>query len=102
MVYELLAWMQMLALESPARRWEPKRLRLRVFSAASRLARSGRRLRLGIAPTWPWAPPDHRSDHPPASPRARLASITPPYPRKDKTKGPWNPAWAGHRGSDSP
>jgi hypothetical protein len=31
---ELLAWMQMLALTGPARRWEPKRLRLRLFAAA--------------------------------------------------------------------
>lgn len=52
---ELLAWMQMLALDGPARRWEPKRLRLRLFSCAARLARSGRRLRLRLARTWPWA-----------------------------------------------
>ena len=45
----------MLALDSQARRWEPKRLRLRLFSAAGRLARGGRRLRLRIAVTWPWA-----------------------------------------------
>jgi hypothetical protein len=34
---ELLAWMQMLALTGPARRWEPKRLRL--LSIAGRLVR---------------------------------------------------------------
>lgn len=34
MAYELLAWMQMLALDGPARSWEPKRLRLRLFAAA--------------------------------------------------------------------
>jgi hypothetical protein len=55
MACELLAWMQLLALAGPARRWEPKRLRLRLFSAAGRLARGGRRLRLRIAATWPWA-----------------------------------------------
>ena len=55
MACELMAWMQMLALEGPARRWEPKRLRLRLFSAAARLVRGGRRLRLRIAATWPWA-----------------------------------------------
>jgi Transposase DDE domain group 1 len=55
MACELLAWMQMLALDGPARRWEPKRLRLRLFSAAGRLVRGGRRLRLRIAVTWPWA-----------------------------------------------
>jgi Transposase DDE domain group 1 len=52
---ELLAWMQMLALAGTARRWEPKRLRLRVFAVAGRLARSGRRLRLRLAERWPFA-----------------------------------------------
>jgi hypothetical protein len=52
---ELLAWMQMLAFTSPARRWEPKRVRLRIFSVAGRLVRGGRRLRLRLAERWPWA-----------------------------------------------
>jgi len=52
---ELLAWTQMLALTGTARRWEPKRLRLRLFSVAGRLARGGRRLRLRLAARWPWA-----------------------------------------------
>ena len=52
---ELLAWMQMLALPGPARRWEPKRLRLRLFTCAGRIVRGGRRLRLRLAATWPWA-----------------------------------------------
>jgi hypothetical protein len=55
MACELLAWTQMLALTGPARRWEPKRLRLRVFSAAGRLVRGSRRLRLRLAASWPWA-----------------------------------------------
>jgi hypothetical protein len=55
MACELLAWTQMLALDGKARRWEPKRLRLRLFSAAGRLVRGGRRLRLRIAANWPWA-----------------------------------------------
>jgi hypothetical protein len=55
MASELLAWMQMLALEGPARAWEPKRLRLRLFAVAGRLVRGGRRLRLRLAATWPWA-----------------------------------------------
>ena len=41
----------MLALHGPARAWEPKRLRLRLFSAAGRIIRSGRRRRLRIAAT---------------------------------------------------
>jgi hypothetical protein len=55
MACELTAWMQMLALDGPARAWEPKRLRLRLFTAAGRLALGGRRLRLRLATTWPWA-----------------------------------------------
>ncbi len=51
---ELLAWTQMLALTGKARRWEPKRLRLRLFAVASRLASSGHRLRLRLAERWPW------------------------------------------------
>ena len=53
---ELLAWMAMLALPGSARRWEPKRLRLRLFSAAGRIARGGRRLRLRLSAAWPWNP----------------------------------------------
>jgi hypothetical protein len=55
MASELTTWVQMLALEGPARAWEPKRLRLRLFAAAGRLVRGGRRLRLRLAATWPWA-----------------------------------------------
>jgi hypothetical protein len=51
---ELLAWTQMLALPGPARRWEPKRIRLRIFAVAGRLVRGGRRLRLRLAERWPW------------------------------------------------
>jgi hypothetical protein len=52
---ELIAWTQMIALPSAARRWEPKRLRLRIFAVAGRLASSGRRLRLRLARNWPWS-----------------------------------------------
>jgi hypothetical protein len=55
MASELLAWMQLLALDGPARAWEPKRLRLRLFSVAGRLSSGGRRLRLRLAMNWPWA-----------------------------------------------
>jgi hypothetical protein len=52
---ELLAWTQMLAFDGPARRWEPRRLRLRIFAVAGRLVRGGRRLRLRLARHWPRA-----------------------------------------------
>jgi hypothetical protein len=52
---ELLAWTQMLALTGTARRWEPKRLRLRLFTCAGRIVRGSRRLKLRLAASWPWA-----------------------------------------------
>ena len=52
---ELTAWLGMLALtDHPARRWEPKRLRLRLFSAAGRLAVSGRRAVLHLSRANQW------------------------------------------------
>jgi hypothetical protein len=53
---ELTAWTQLLALHGPARRWEPRKLRFRLLAIAGRLARGGRRLRLRIDASWPWAP----------------------------------------------
>jgi hypothetical protein len=44
----------MLALTGKARRWEPRRLRLRLFAIASRIVRGSRRLRLRLAESWPW------------------------------------------------
>jgi hypothetical protein len=53
---ELTAWMQMLALTGhDARRWEPKRLRLRLFSIAGRLAQHSRTRRLHLSAHAPWA-----------------------------------------------
>lgn len=51
---DLLAWMPMLVLTGDARRWEIKKLRLRLFSAAARLTHSGRQRILRFADHWPW------------------------------------------------
>ncbi|MFF7575828.1 IS1380 family transposase [Streptomyces sp. NPDC008061] len=51
---DLLAWMPMLALTGTARRWEPKKLRLRLFSPAARLVTTGRRRILRLSRHWPW------------------------------------------------
>jgi hypothetical protein len=92
MACELLAWMAMLAPAGPARREEPTRLRLRLFPAAGRLVRGGRRLRLRIAATWPWA--THIT-----TATTRLNALAPSRPatsvpatRKDNHQGPRNPA----------
>jgi hypothetical protein len=56
LAHELLAWTQHLALtDSPARSWEPRRLRLRLLNIAGRVVRSGRREHLRLPRGWPWA-----------------------------------------------
>jgi hypothetical protein len=52
----LLAWLRLLALDGSLARAERKTLRYGILHASGRLARSGRRRRLKIAATWPWAP----------------------------------------------
>ena len=53
---DLLAWMPMLALPSTeVRRWEPKRLRLRLFTIPATRARHARRRVIHLADTAPWA-----------------------------------------------
>lgn len=48
-IVELTAWTQLLAFAGhAARRWEPKRLRHRVFTIPATLARTGRRVRLHL------------------------------------------------------
>jgi hypothetical protein len=53
---DLLAWTQTLAWDeqAPVRRWEPKRLRLRILAVAGRIIRTGRRRRLRLPRDWPW------------------------------------------------
>jgi Transposase DDE domain group 1 len=53
---DLLAWTQTLAFDQhePARRWEPKRLRLRILAVAGRIIHSGRRHRLRLPRDWPY------------------------------------------------
>jgi hypothetical protein len=50
---ELTAWTRLLALTGSAHRWESKRLQLGVFSAAGRIVRGSRRVRLRLATSWP-------------------------------------------------
>jgi len=51
---DLLAWMPMLALTGKPRLWEPRRLRLRLFSAAAQLVTTARRRHLRFTRHWPW------------------------------------------------
>ncbi|MEJ7650232.1 MAG: transposase, partial [Nakamurella sp.] len=53
---QLTAWLQLLALYGTnAVVWEPKRLRLRLFATAGRLARHARRTHLHLPAHAPWA-----------------------------------------------
>jgi Transposase DDE domain group 1 len=51
----LIAWLKLIALDGKLARAEPKTLRYKIFHAAARLVRGGRRRLLKIAATWPWA-----------------------------------------------
>lgn len=51
---DLLAWMPVLAPTGQGRLWEPRRLRLRPFSAAGQVVTTGRRRILRLAHHWPW------------------------------------------------
>ena len=84
---ELLAWTQMLALTGTARRWEPKRLRLRLFAVAG--PPRPRRPPPAAAPrrTLALGRRDHRRDHPPAGPPVRLTSRNRPYDQERRTPG---------------
>jgi hypothetical protein len=79
---DLMAWTQMLALpDHPARRWEPKRLRLRLFSIAARLTRHARRTQLRLRAR-PLGPAPHSSPGPAPSPtRSTLTSRASRYHR---------------------
>lgn len=50
---DLLAWMPMLALTGEIRRWEPRRLRFRLLSAAAQIVTTARRRHLRFAATGP-------------------------------------------------
>ena len=53
--HDLIVWTQTLLLEGELSTCEPKRLRYRLLHVAARLAFSGRRARLRLQASWPWA-----------------------------------------------
>jgi hypothetical protein len=56
LAHDLLVWTQALLLEGALAKAEPKRLRYQLLHVAGRLAFSGRRAKLHLQDTWPWAP----------------------------------------------
>jgi len=55
LAHDLIIWTQALLLGSELAKAEPKRLRYRLLHIAARLAFSGRRGKLHLQRTWPWA-----------------------------------------------
>ena len=55
LAHDLIVWTQTLLLEGELAKAQPKRLRYRLLHVAARLAFSGRRARLHLQRTWPWA-----------------------------------------------
>jgi len=53
--HDLISWSQTLLLDGELAKAEPKRLRYRLLHTAARLAFHGRRARLKLQRTWPWA-----------------------------------------------
>ena len=55
LAHDLLVWTQALVLDGDLAKAEPKRVRYRLLHVAGRLAFSGRRCKLHLQNTWPWA-----------------------------------------------
>jgi hypothetical protein len=55
LAHDLIVWTQALLLDGQLAKAEPKRLRYRLLHVAGRLAFSGRRAKLHLQETWPWA-----------------------------------------------
>jgi hypothetical protein len=95
---ELTVWMQMLAYpDHPARRWEPKRLRLRLFSAPGQHRRP--RPPEPAAPTPPASLDSADTPRPEAARRPARTHLTrrpPHHPRTPGTAG-WNRRTRRHR-----
>jgi len=55
LAHDLIVWTQALVLTGELAKAEPKRIRYRPLHVAARLAFSGRRAKLHLQDTWPWA-----------------------------------------------
>jgi Transposase DDE domain group 1 len=55
LAHDLIIWTQALLLDGELAKAEPKRLRYRLLHVAARLAFHGRRAKLHLQDTWPWA-----------------------------------------------
>lgn len=91
---EITAWMQTLALtRHDARRWEPKRLRLRLFTTPAVIARRARQQILHLAAHAPWAnvAKDGLTRLQGTATSTRLTTTTPAPTIPSTTPDLWNP-----------
>jgi hypothetical protein len=56
LAHDLIIWTQALVLDGELAKAEPKRIRYRLLHVAGRLAFHGRRAKLHLQDSWPWAP----------------------------------------------
>ena len=84
LAHDLIVWTQALVLDGELAKAEPKRLRYRLLHVAGRLAFSGRRAKLHLQDTWPWAAEllaafqNSRRSRPPAADNSRQRPPPPP------------------------
>ena len=52
---DLIAWLQLIALDGDLAKAEPKLLRFRMLHVPARLTRGGRQRQLRLPASWPWA-----------------------------------------------
>jgi len=90
---ELTAWLQMLALtDHDARRWEPKRLRLRLFSVAAPHRPPCQTNSSTALDRRPLGHPHRDRPRPPRRPTQPMLTSTNQPPRTERPPGQWNPA----------
>ena len=92
----LLSWLRLIALDGDLARGEPKTLHYPILHAAGKPVRGGRRRRLKIPATWPWAQAVatawDRITALPQRPDQRKATPTIP---KEQPWGLWKPPATG-------
>jgi len=82
--------MQLIALtRTNARRWEPKRLRLRLFTIAAALTRHSRKAVLTLNQKQPWASLAHQAVTALRALPAPGYAGRPNHPRPHEDPGPW-------------
>ncbi|MGI8631437.1 MAG: IS1380 family transposase [Solirubrobacterales bacterium] len=108
LAHNLISWTKSLLLRGELARSQPQRLRPRLLHVAGRLAFSGRRAKLRLQASWPWAgelaaafarlQAYRRRPAEPGSAAPRQLDPPPAAPRQTKPAHGWSrPRWSGPR-----